>query len=741
MARVPKRLDARFALIRGADQWQRASFHDAALVDGIVQLGWVVPEGADDVGSPASAAGLAFDAHCRLYHSVPEQGNIERILWSAQDPLRPRQSPEPLALFAAGATPIIGDFTSVAAAGTALNLPRALAVDGDERLFIAEAGARQVLVFDLWSQRLLRRVSVPGEPVDLFFDGEWVYVLLAKPAALLRMRAQGTPLRRELAATITQPSRLTGWHDGRLLVLNAAGTAGAQVVDAADGSVLVAPSLAAFASDIETQTPNPAATPILVIARRGGEDFLRAELDGNSAAFIAPLTARAYDGRGIVRTPDERIAYWTAKGLRYAVAARVRYAAEGRVVGFRLDSGEYQMQWGRLCIDACIPRDSEVTVRCIASDEPPDAGLIARMPPVNVTSLAIEHDDLSPPLPAQWMIDAVRDEQSLYRRPHGAELPWLTRAIDDDFATYEAPVIAGPGRYLWIVFELRGNSIVTPRIRSVRAEFPGHDYLRRLPRTFSTEPESASFLRRYLAMFGGQLQEMSNRAEHRDILLNPDATAAEALPWLASCLGLTLDERWSVESRRRAIAEAIELWKRRGTIRGLSRFIEIVAGVRPIILEKYRMRGGGMVGNPDALASTAILGAGFRVGGAVGVAGETPLTEEVDDAFETHAHRFTVLLPGTLDESGMSMLEDLLELHRPAHTLFEMCSIGAGMRVGRGLHVGISSAIGRGGGFAPLQIGNSALGRGAIVGRPRIGIRPGATRLPGSFGSGDSRVG
>jgi phage tail-like protein len=247
------------------------------------------------------------------------------------------------------------------------------------------------------------------------------------------------------------------------------------------------------------------------------------------------------------------------------------------------------------------------------------------------------------------------------------------------------------------------------------------------------------FLRRYLAMFAGQLQDLSRRAENRDILLNPAATAPEALPWLASFLGMTLDERWSIESRRTVIAEAIDLWKRRGTIQGLTRFVEIVAGVRPIIIEKYRMRGGGMVGNPDAPGSSSILGAGFRVGGAVGVSEDAA---PADDAFETHAHRFTMLLPGVLDEADLAMLDDLLELHRPAHTLFDMCSIGAGMRVGRGLHVGISSAIGRTGGFTQLQIGNSALGRGAIVGRPQTGIRPGASRLPGSLdANGDSRVG
>lgn len=733
-----------FALIRGGDQWQRAAFNAVALVDGMVQLAWDTLESTATIGDPLTAAGLAFDAHCRLYHSViardEGQGNVERILWSAQNPLKLQQSPEPLLLFAATATPLAGDFASTAGEMTALRDPRALAVGHDERLFIADGIARQLVIFDLWSQRLVRRVSLPGEPVDLECDGEWVYVLLANPAGLLRLRAHGAPVGCQLAASITRPSRLLKWSDGRILILNAAGTATARIVNASDGVVLINSDVAAFASDIASYQPSNTSQHLLMIARRGGEDFLRAELNGNSVAFVEPFTARAYDGRGIVRTPDQRIAYWTDKGLRYAVAARLRYARSGSVVSFRLDGGEYQMQWGRVFTDACMPRDSAISLRCVASDELPDSNLIARTPPVNMTALTIEHDELSPPLPAQWMLDKVTDSQLLYRRAQGSELPWLQRASDDEFVTYEAPIIAEAGRYLWLVFELSGTSIVTPRIRSVRAEYPSHDYLRRLPRTFSTEAETAIFLRRFLAMFAGQLKELSERAEQRDILLNPQATAELALPWLASMLGLTLDERWSEESRRTAIAEAIDLFKRRGTIKGLTRFIEIVAGVQPVIIEKYRMRGGGMVGEPNVINSNAVVGAGFRVGGAIGVA-ESSMTS-VGDAFATHAHRFTVLLPGVLDDTEMAMVSDLLELHRPAHTLYDLCSIGAGMRVGRGLHVGISSCIGRSGSFTQLQVSNSALGRGAVVGRPQIGIRPGATHLSGAFDSnGHSRVG
>jgi hypothetical protein len=40
--------------------------------------------------------------------------------------------------------------------------------------------------------------------------------------------------------------------------------------------------------------------------------------------------------------------------------------------------------------------------------------------------------------------------------------------------TYEAPILTASGRYLWILIELHGNTRTTPRLRALRAEYPGH---------------------------------------------------------------------------------------------------------------------------------------------------------------------------------------------------------------------------------------------------------------------------
>ncbi len=189
------------------------------------------------------------------------------------------------------------------------------------------------------------------------------------------------------------------------------------------------------------------------------------------------------------------------------------------------------------------------------------------------------------------------------------------------------------------------------------------------------------------------------------------------------------------------IAEATWLFRFRGVIAGLRRFLEIYLGSAPILIEKFRARGldGALLGAGAGLSSNSVLGAGFRIGGSIGqTEGRQSQTMigKVEDAFETHAHRFAVIIPTSLTSEQSEVVAQILDLHRPAHTLVDVCSLETGMRVGRGLHVALTSIIGRSGGFDQLQLGNSQLGRGAILGAHEPGTTIGGTRL-----GQDSRVG
>jgi len=700
-----------FQIVRTPDQWLRAS-HDGTFLDareGIVELAWTsAHEDAAAPVAPVAPAGLAFDAECRLYHTVPEEGRIERLRWAAFDPRSSTSGPAPDPVVTRPGARALGAFTADPVPSFA---PRSLAVAADDRLFIADVHSRAITVFDVPTERLLRIATLPAAPLDLTARGREVVALLeGNLLVALDARHGPRPLETAHTAGLGPLSRLVARPDGgALIAIERAWTPDARIVPLADpASAFEVP----FATDLEL-----AGADSLAVARRPGDDLRCWRLDPPRTER-EPLKARGYDGRGIVRTPDGTIGFWTSSGFHLAVTARVRYVRRGRVTTFRLDAGEYQTSWGRLFLDACIPPGTRVRVRCFAMDEPPEEAGIARTPPGNLVPADLDdlpRPDLSPPtLPASLADELVED--ALHRRGNGRETPWLQIAEEDRFETYEVPVLdreagraaAAVGRFLWIALELSGDTRKTPRIRCVRAEHPGHDWMRRLPKVYSRDPGPADFLQRYLAVFEGLLGELEAKSGARRALLDPWSAPDALLPWLAGFVGLVLDERWPVPVRRCLLDRFIELWRARGTVRGLRRFLEITTQDRVAIVEHFRLR-------PDP---------GSIVGGA-GMA-----------AFEPFAHRFTVVLGACLDEEALASVRHVLDEHRPAHTLYDVCTVATGMRIGRGLHLGLTSVVGRSGTFAAMQVGGWALGRGATLGRALAGTVTEASRL-----GRDSRVG
>jgi phage tail-like protein len=732
-----------FALIRTRDQWSRASHCQTAIDDatGGVQLSWTPP--AATGGKMPTAGGMAFDGECRLYRSLPDLGRVERQLWKTSDPLGLGQNVASAVDLISGESPLdLGDFSLAPASGRGLSEPRGLAVDIDDRLFVAESGARRVLVYDLWSRRLLRRVLLADSanpsrhPMDIAGNGRQVWVLTADPPAVLRMQARSGPVPLTLDpptgnAAGAIPIRVAVSPAGELFLLYQLPSGECWVIPVKQG----APPLAVGrAGDFEFD-----AKGYLVVAGAPGDPFRKFERVPEGWTEGRPLQGRGYDGMGLVRTPDGQIGFWTSLGLRTAHLARSQFSRIGWVTTYRLDSGEYQTRWGRMFLDACIPDGTQVRAHWATTDLTSDEPTIPRASPPNV-DITLRRPDLSPPMPPLSLAPGLDDvRHPLHHRETGRELPWSRPPPDDPFETYEAPVQAEPGRYLWVTLELRGNTRSTPRVKCLRVEHPGHDLLRRLPRTYSRETTMATFINRYLGMFDGTITDLDGRAVERNILIEPCAAPEEVLPWLASFLGLVLDLRWPAAARRDLISQVNWLFRFRGTVPGLKKFLEIYLGFAVTIIERFRLigLGGALLSNADAPAtSRAIVGAGFRVGGAVGTMQEATLTGTLESAFQLEAHRFVVVIPAVLSDEQLAVVRHILDVHRPAHTAFDVCTVGAGMSVGRGLHIGLSSVIGKTGAFASLQLGASLLGRGTIVGRPDPGTNVGNSRV-----GGDTMVG
>jgi phage tail-like protein len=116
---------------------------------------------------------------------------------------------------------------------------------------------------------------------------------------------------------------------------------------------------------------------------------------------------------------------------------------------------------------------------------------------------------------------------------------------------------------------------------SKAAETGRSTYLDYLPSIYSTD----EFMGRFLLIFESIYDPIERQIDALHWYLDPHITPPDFLPWLASWMGLVLSETWPEEQRRELISSAVELYRWRGTRRGLSEFIRLYTGCIPEILE------------------------------------------------------------------------------------------------------------------------------------------------------------
>jgi phage tail-like protein len=771
------------SLVATCDQWVRAS-HDGTAVDGadgVLMLSWTEPDPAPPgTGADCVARGLATDRLCRIYKlgatwvdrqmvgttanglDYGHQSNPEGIIGEPTD---------------GGPDHVSGpDF--VHREESDLVDATGLAIDQDDRLYIADRARQTISVLDLWSRRLMRtiRIDWPGQPdrhpVDVAAapDGTmWALVggagrdedasTAPTAAGLLTFTATRGPVEQPLPQgsaglpSNARPSRLAVLRDGTP-VITFVGPTGATWLLAGDRN----PRPIGRASDIVVD-PEGAVVIAPCPSPDGAATLRRLVPTADGWTRTSPLDATGYDGTGLVVTTDGRIGYGTAAGFRLAVVGRVDYRTEGRCVTYRLDSGVPLNKWGRVFIEACLPEGTDCRVATISGDDE----FSSAMPHAEAEPAHCAPDPAgeTPALPPDAIVPATESITGRFHKRDRAATPWwpADTATNQSYQVFEAPVAANPGRYLWVTLRLIGNRRRSPRIRELRVEHRAHGLLRRLPAVFSADDEQADFLHRYLAPLDGMMNDLELRSRCRNILVDPHGTPSEALDWLASFVGLVLDSRWAEAARRQLVAEIVPLYRKRGTVWSLSRYIQLfLAGdragdadaalVTPLIVEHYRLRGlgGPLLGADPTVSSRSVVGHGFRVGGEVGSLDDTLVESERSadaklggsdsSAFHSTAHRFTVLIPKPLGAEEDAAVRHILDVERPAHTAYTLCTVDAGMRVGRGVHIGLSSIVGPTGAFEGAVTDLSLIGRGAVLGGPTTGISVEAGRL-----GHDTRVG
>jgi phage tail-like protein len=107
-------------------------------------------------------------------------------------------------------------------------------------------------------------------------------------------------------------------------------------------------------------------------------------------------------------------------------------------------------------------------------------------------------------------------------------------------------------------------------------------YLRDLPVLFHNQ----AFLGRFLRIFEAIWEPLEQRQDHIALYFDPRTCPAAFLPWLASWLHLAFEAHWPEARRRHVLAEAMDLYRWRGTRYGLTRMLEVCTGLTPDITEE-----------------------------------------------------------------------------------------------------------------------------------------------------------
>jgi phage tail-like protein len=109
------------------------------------------------------------------------------------------------------------------------------------------------------------------------------------------------------------------------------------------------------------------------------------------------------------------------------------------------------------------------------------------------------------------------------------------------------------------------------------------------PRPIGSELPAAfqedDFCQRMMSAFDEVLAPLFTTLDCFDSYLDPELAPVDFVDWLASWVGIDIDETWTLERRRRLIQNAAILYRIRGTAAGLAAHVRLYSGFNPQIEE------------------------------------------------------------------------------------------------------------------------------------------------------------
>lgn len=106
------------------------------------------------------------------------------------------------------------------------------------------------------------------------------------------------------------------------------------------------------------------------------------------------------------------------------------------------------------------------------------------------------------------------------------------------------------------------------------------------------------FAQRWMSALDEVLAPIFSSIDNFPAYLDPMLAPPDFLDWLATWMGLVADETWPVERRRAFVASASELYRMRGTARGLAAHVRIFTGGEVEIVEHGGIAWSATAGGP-----------------------------------------------------------------------------------------------------------------------------------------------
>jgi phage tail-like protein len=177
-------------------------------------------------------------------------------------------------------------------------------------------------------------------------------------------------------------------------------------------------------------------------------------------------------------------------------------------------------------------------------------------------------------------------------------------------------------------------------------------YLNFLPEFYSEN----DFSNRFLSIFEKTFEPTVQKLESIWAYLDPRTAPQGLLPFLAAWVAWPLDNNWDLPQQRHLILNAVEIYRWRGTKRGLRLYLHLYTGLP---LDEHLPEAEKHIGIEEVFTEGFVLNSAY-IGQDAVLGGGHPF------------HFFVRLRPDSPDQINLEQIRNLIEREKPAFCTFEL---------------------------------------------------------------------